>query len=129
MPDPSSRYLPYPYVIYLNRPCETLSGGFTEVAGLSHGAHSVGDVTLKPGVVNTTDLWSWIATARGSGASAKRVAIVTLRNRAGAPVRSWKLTNAKPKHYTGPPLGGKGGDTAMEELVLSYEGIELVPPH
>lgn len=125
----ASPYLSYPYVIYLNRPCETVFGGFTGVVGLSHGLNKTGDVTLKRGVVNTADLWNWLAAARGSSASANCVAVVTLRNQAGAPITSWKLSNAKPKHYTGPTLGGKGGDTSMEELVLSSESIELIPPH
>jgi hypothetical protein len=55
---------------------------------------------------------------------------VTLRDETGTPIISWKFTKAMPVRYKGPPLGGKGsGDCAIEELVLSAESIELVPPH
>jgi len=111
-----------------------LLGGFQEVSGLTHthmripGVHKTGDVTLKRGVVDTSSLWSWISEARGGASIPRHDAVIILRDEAGNPVQSWKLTNAKPVRYTGPSLGGHGGDVAMEELVLSSESIELVPP-
>jgi|SRR5579871_150794 len=111
-------------------------GGFEEASGPETGplmkipgVHKLGDVTLKRGVVNSSGLWNWLTQARHAGPSTTWDAIVTLRNESGQPILSWKLKNAKPKKYTGPALGGKGGgDTAIEELVLSHESIELVPP-
>jgi phage tail-like protein len=136
-----------------------LLGGFSEVTGLANihfgyrgpvelrraggqggifsagqpqklsGMDRVNDVTLKRGVVNSSDLWSWILAARTSPASARAEAIVTLRNEAGQPVKRWKLSNATPSRYGGATLGGKGGtDVAIEELVLSAENIQIVPP-
>ena len=110
-------------------------GGFQEVAGLTHahtkipGVHTVNDVTLKRGVVDSSSLWSWIVQARGEGSAIRHDVIIVLRNEAGNPVQGWKLSSARPKKYTGPTLGGHGGDVAMEELVLSAESIELLPPH
>lgn len=100
-------------------------------AGLMQGARTSGkvnDVTLKRGVVSAGDLWNWIAAVRGAGGAGKCDATVTLRNEAGAPVMTWKLSQAMPVRYTGPPLGGHGGDVAIEELVLCAELIEIVPP-
>ena len=113
-----------------------LVGGFSDVSGLTgptnpqklSGAHKVGDVTLKRGVVDSSNLWDWISQARHQGAIPLRDAIITLRDRSNQPVQSWKLHHAVPKKYTSPVLGGKGGSTAMEELVLSSETIEIVPP-
>lgn len=142
----------YSYVIYLNRPsgANSVFGGFTAADGLSGGVQlssyrpgnvpsghpirlggtqKVNDVTLKRGVVNTSDLWNWINAARTGAAAARTNATITLRNEAGQPMQSWKLTNALPVHYSGPKLGGKGGnDTAIESLILSAENIEIVPP-
>jgi len=39
-------------------------------------------------------------------------------------VRKWILQAVVPLKYTGPTLAGKGGDVAMEEVVLSSEGIQ-----
>ena len=110
-------------------------GGFQEVSGLTgpvlkiRGVHTVGDVTLKRGMVDTSSLWNWITQARGDQSPIRHNATIVLRNEAGNPVQSWKLTNAKPRKYTGPTLGGSGNDVAIEELTLSAESIEIVPPH
>ena|SRR5688572_3905626 len=121
-------------------------GGFSDVSGLSSeltmaeyrngnekenhvrkvpGVHKVGDVTLKRGLVNSTDLWNWISAVRRNGYDEKKTVVITLCNEAGAPVQKWTLTKAAPMKYTGPTLAAKGGgDVAMEELVLSSEGME-----
>ncbi len=152
------RSVPYPsfnYVVYLSHPAglRTPLGGFSEVIGLkqspavyrsgesggnlgvrnitgTRGIHNVGDITLKRGVVSVGDLWSWMAAARNSGSATHLSATVTLRDEAGTAIISWKFAKAMPVHYKGPALGGNGsGDCAIEELVLSAESVELVPPH
>ncbi len=93
------------------------------------GIHKVGDVTLKRGIVNSQSMWEWINQARVSGSENKPDATITLRNEAGQPVQSWKLSRVLPMKYTGPTLMAKGGgEVAMEELVLSVEGIEITVP-
>jgi phage tail-like protein len=113
-----------------------LVGGFSDVSGLSvpanpqklSGPHKAGDVTLKRGVIDCSTLWDWISQARNQGAISLGDAIITLQNGPNHPVQSWKLHKAVPKKYTGPILGGKGGSAPMEELVLSSDTIEMVPP-
>jgi phage tail-like protein len=80
-------------------------------------------------MVDPSSLWNWITQARGDQSPIRHNATIVLRNEAGNPVQSWKLTNAKPRKYTGPTLGGSGNDVAIEELTLSAESIEIVPPH
>jgi len=122
-------------------------GGFSEVAGpqiqitpaeyragqegVNHPEkiqtiQKVSDVTLKRGVVDSSQLWSWIQAARTQGANAKRNVSITLRNESGQPVITWNLQKVVPVKYTGPNLAGKGGgDVAIEELVLSSEQLIL----
>jgi len=148
----ATRTAPYPaynYIVNLNGPRnpEQLLGGFSDVSGLnteihiseyrdgneaeSHvrkmpGSHKVGDVTLKRGVVDSSDLWAWITQTETTGVLAQRDVVITLRDEAGNSVQSWKLRNVVPMKYTGPTLAGKGGgEVAMEELVLSAEGFEI----
>ncbi|MGG6297032.1 phage tail protein [Leptolyngbya sp. AN02str] len=91
------------------------------------GVHKVGDVTLKRGIINSSDLWTWIQAVRRTGVLAKREVKITLQDETGEAVESWTLQGAFPLKYTGPTLAGKGGgDVAMEELVLASDGIELV---
>jgi len=116
-------------------------GGFSEVTGLdaettaidyregADDAKHVGksprprksaSVILKRGVMASGQLSAWIRQA------ARRDFVVTLRDEKGAPVRRWILRGAWPQKWTGPSLAAKGGgDVAMEELVLSSEGIDL----
>jgi phage tail-like protein len=150
----ASRTAPYPsynYIVNLNGPRdpEKLLGGFSDVSGLSTeihiseyrdgneaephvrkipGSHKVGDVTLKRGVVDSSDLWAWFTETENTGILAQRDVIITLRDEASNPVQSWKLRNVVPMKYTGSTLTGKGaGEVAMEELVLSAEGFEINP--
>lgn len=90
------------------------------------GIHKVSDVTLKRGIVNSTDLWAWLADVRRNSTEAKREVKITMRDETGNDVESWILRGAFPMKYTGPTLAGKGGgDVAMEELVLAADGIVM----
>lgn len=149
MPDRTAPYPAYNYLVDIGgRDPNQPLGGFSDVSGLSTdihmseyrdgnerephvrkipGSHKVGDVTLKRGIVNSSDLWNWISDTRTNGYSAKRDVTITLRDEANKPVQAWKLRSVAPMKYTGPTLAGKGaGDVAMEELVLSAEGFEIV---
>jgi phage tail-like protein len=147
-----TRSLPYPsynYIVDLkgSRDPDKPLGGFSDIAGLkteihiseyrdgndkaNHvhklaGMHTVGDVTLKRGLVDSSDLWDWITDARNNGVSAQRDVTITMRDEANNPVQIYKLFAVTPKGYTGPTLSGKGtGDLAIEELVLAPEGFEI----
>ena len=90
------------------------------------GIHKVSDVTLKRGIVNSKTLWEWISESRTAGPAAQRVVKISLLDEAHMPVQSWLLRGCVPMKYTGPTLAGKGGgDVAMEEIVLSAEGVEI----
>jgi len=149
MPNRTVPYPSYNYLVDLKGPRdpEKPLGGFSDVSGLKtelhiseyrdgndvanyvhkySGMHTTSDVTLKRGVVDTSDLWDWISDARSNGASAQRDVTITLRDEANNPVQIFKLYSVTPKAYTGPTLSGKGaGDVAVEELVLAPETIEI----
>lgn len=120
-------------------------GGFSDVSGLmseltiaeyragddpeNHvrkiaGTHKVGDVTLKRGLINSQDVWAWITAARDQGPTAKKSVVIRLLDEKRTPVQTWTLQGALPLKWTGPTLAAKGGgEVAMEELVLSCEGL------
>src|SRR3954447_2490556 len=120
-------------------------GGFSDVSGLDMevsyseyrngneqvntarkvpNTHKLGDVTLKRGLVGSTDLFTWLRATRDGTMDARDIKI-TLLDEAHNPVAAWRLHRAQPKKWTGPTLAGKGGgDVAMEELQLAHEGIE-----
>jgi phage tail-like protein len=148
-----TRTVPYPAYNYLvsiqkyGRAPDQPLGGFSEVSAMKtelhiseyrdgndpanyvhkySGMHTTADVTLKRGVVDSSDMWTWITDARTNGASAQQDVTITLRDEANNPVQVLKLYNVTPKGYTAPALNGKGtGDLAIEELVLAAETIEV----
>jgi phage tail-like protein len=149
MPDRITPYGAFNFLVNLGGsvgPDEPL-GGFSDVSGIgtemtvaeyrngndreNHvrkvpGVHKVADVTLKRGIVNSTDLWEWIEDVRRRGVLGQRTVVITLRDETGTDVQSWTLRGVIPLKYTGPTLAAKGGgDVAMEELVLSAEALEL----
>ena len=82
------------------------------------------EVTLKRGLVGSTDLFDWLKTVRDGTADPRNVTI-TLLDEARQTVATFKLIKAQPKKWTGPTLAAKGGgEVAMEELHLVHEGIE-----
>jgi phage tail-like protein len=149
MADRVAPYGAFNFLVDLKGPIgpEEPLGGFSDVSGINleitiseyrsgrdkenyvrkiPGIHKVGDVTLKRGVVNSKDLWDWMDLTRRTGVAAKRDVVITLRNEVGAPVESWTLRGVSPMKYTGPTLAAKGGgEVAIEELVLSAEGIDF----
>ena len=149
MPDRVTPYGAFNFLVNLNGPVgpDEPLGGFSDVSGLSTdvtiaeyrngnekenhvrkvpGLHKVSDVTLKRGIVNSQDLWEWIEDVRVNGPHAQRNVVITLRDEAGNDIQAWILRNCVPMKYSGPTLAAKGGgDVAMEELVLSVEGLDL----
>lgn len=85
------------------------------------------DVTLKRGVMGAADLFNWIKAIRDGDRSKdqffKTVTIKMMAEDRVTTVMEWKLMNARPMKYTGPALNGKSNDVAMQELVLSSEGV------
>jgi phage tail-like protein len=150
MPDRTTPYGAFNFLVNLNGSIgeDQPLGGFSDVSGLgteitiaeyrhgndrvNHvrkvpGVHKVSDVTLKRGIVNSTDLWEWITQSQVQSVGAKRTVVITLRDEAGNPVQKWTLGGVVPMKYTGPTLAAKGGgDVAMEELVLSSESLDTV---
>lgn len=150
MADRTTPYGAFNFLVNLNRGVgpDSPLGGFSDVSGLGFeitmaeyrngnekenhvrkvvGMHKVPDVTLKRGIVNSSDLWDWVKDTQRKGANDPKTNVsITLRDEEGNAVQTWELLGVVPMKYTGPTLAAKGGgDVAMEELVLSAEGMNL----
>jgi phage tail-like protein len=149
MSDRTTPYLAFNFLVFLSGNSGTQPlGGFSDVSGLSTeiteaeyragnypenhvakfpGIYKTGDVTLKRGLMRTTDAYDWLDATRQTGIAAERPSvIITLLDEARTQVAQWKLLAVLPKKMTGPTLAAKGGaDVAMEEIVLSAEKIEF----
>lgn len=139
-----SPYSAFNFLVEING--ENISAGFSEISGIgaeitlaeyregtdkqNHvrkipNMNKVSDVTLKRGIIKSKDLWDWVDLIRTKGWEGQRDVSITLMDESHEnAVSKWVLQRAIPIKYTGPSLNAKGGtDVAMEELVLSAEGI------
>lgn len=144
MAERTSPYSAFNFLVEFNG--QNVSAGFSEVTGIgaeitvaeyregtdkeNHvrkipNVNKVGDVTLKRGIIKSKDLWDWVDLVRDKGWEGQRDVSITLLDEGHEnTVSRWVLQNAVPTKYTGPSLNAKGGtDVAMEELVISAEGI------
>jgi phage tail-like protein len=82
------------------------------------------EVTLKRGLVGSTDIFDWLKAVSEGQYQPRSVQIVVL-DEARDPVLTLVLKNAQPKKWVGPTLAAKGGgEVLMEELHLVHEGID-----
>ena len=90
------------------------------------GLNKATDVTMKRGVIGALNLYNWLNEIRNGDQSALRTVTVQLQSEDHTSVvQTWKLLRARiVKHVSG-PLNARGGDVAMEEMVLAYERLEM----
>ncbi len=90
------------------------------------GLNKSSDVTLKRGVVGSLNLYKWLDDIRNGNQNAYKTVMIHLQNEDHSTiVQSWKLLRARIIKHTSGPMNAKGTDVAMEELVLSYERLEM----
>lgn len=92
----------------------------TKIPGLTHYA----DVHFKRGVIGSTDLFAWFSRI-STGQNETKTVVVTLLNEQREAVYRWTLRNAKPVSYRGARLEATHCAVAIEELVLTHEGIQV----
>jgi hypothetical protein len=95
--------------------------GFSEVLGIGFEPEKrrVTEVTLRRGAGVDDALWRWARKPE------RRTVVITLLNAAHEAVCRYVLQNAMPIKVSGPDLDARGTEVAMEEVVLSAEGIEV----
>jgi phage tail-like protein len=137
-------YPEFPYCVELTPSSGAKAlGWFSQVDGLPQpfggnpethpntdvGLRRYGEITLKRGFVQNSQLWNGYTSVRTGGSTVERSPVlITLRDETGQPVARWQIREATPKRWIGPTQLDKGdSDVAIEELVLFAEDIELVP--
>ncbi len=80
------------------------------------------NLTLKKGITDSAELWSWYRDVMNGRIQRKQVDVV-LMNSAGEERRRWKLQNAYPVKWTGPDMKAAASEVAVETLELAHEGL------
>jgi phage tail-like protein len=82
-------------------------------------------ITLKRGLVASSDTLEWFREAADGGTAAARTVRIDLVAEDGdSHVASWELVNARPVRIVGATTAGPAGETAIEELVLLVEALD-----
>ena len=89
------------------------------------GLHRVHDVTLKRGVIGSTTLFTWFRAGTLGQADRRDVTIRLLNEDHTDVVFTWRLVRAWPVKYVVTSLNATSSDVAIEELVLTCEGIDV----
>ncbi|HET9921150.1 MAG TPA: phage tail protein [Ktedonobacteraceae bacterium] len=93
------------------------------------GPFAYGQLTLKRGMTATFDLWDWFnATLQDGRLRAKRAEVVLLAADGTTERARFMLKRCMPVKLKAPPLNGKDGIIAIEELQLAYESLTLKKP-
>lgn len=125
---------------------DTIRGSFSDVSGLNSEVtyaeyregtdarnhvrkiptlYKVGDITLKRGLIGSLDLWRWLELVRTGKQDARATVVIQLCSEDNVVVGTWVMQSARPSKWTGPTLGAKSTEVAMEELVFVAEDIEF----
>lgn len=86
------------------------------------GLTKYGNITLKWGVTDSTDMYKWIEEAVNGKIERKTVTIISI-NEEGGDVATWQVIEAWPAKYTAPNFNAKGNEVAIESLELAHEGL------
>ena len=90
------------------------------------GLNKCSDVTLKRGIIGSLNLYQWLNQIRNGDQAAYRTVTIQLQSEDHTSVvQTWKLLRARIIKHTSGPFDARGGDVAMEEIVLAYERLEM----
>lgn len=118
------------------------AGGFSEVSGFDAsidvieyregnyeqtpmklpGLKKYGNITLKKGVTDNTELYTWIL-AGIRGEVERKTITITLLDESNTAVARWMVINAWPVKYTAPDFNATASEVAIETLEIAHEGM------
>ena len=82
-------------------------------------------VTLKRGLLGSTDLWDWWKQAREDQPNVDRNVSITLLDEERSAVWIWHFRNAFPVNYRVTPLDASCSDIVIEELTLTFDSMDI----
>ena len=121
----------------------SVGGYFTEVSGLEvkveaidyreggaapavrklAGRVSYGDITLKWGLTESTEMWDWLMTAVNGNVERREVSIILLKPDGQGEQTRWNLHNAWATEWRGAKLDATAQGAAIASLVVTHEGL------
>ena len=90
------------------------------------GKTTYSDITLKAGMTDSKELWTWRLQVIEGKFQRKNGSIVVFDLANKTEVARWNFVNAWPTKWDGGSFNAKGNDVAIETLVLAHEGLSRV---
>jgi phage tail-like protein len=124
---PEHPYAQFNFLLDLGSGAAGPHAGFQECSSIKKltGLNKSADVTLKRGVINSALLQQWLDQIRKHNKARHRTVKIIVQDEEHKIVQTWKLLRARIIKHVGGPLNAKGGDVAIEELVIAYERLNL----
>ena len=90
------------------------------------GKTTYSDITLKAGMTDSKDLWTWRQQVIEGKFQRKNGSIVVFDLANKTEVARWNFVSAWPTKWDGGSFNAKGNEVAIETLVLAHEGLTRV---
>lgn len=85
------------------------------------------NITLKRGITDTMDAWTWRFNVENGDVEGNRFGgSITMLDHDNEPVAMWTFDRAWPTKLSGPAPKAGDNAVAIEEIVLAHEGIRRV---
>jgi len=79
-------------------------------------------LTLKRGITNSMDLWTWY-NGTGSGKIERKDGAIVMLDAAGEDAWRWNFTGAYPVQWAGPDFKADSSAIAFESVTLEHHGL------
>ena len=101
------------------------SGGANDHAYRVPGIINYANLTLKRGVTDNFDLWTWFADSIANPFLRANAEVVMLAEDGSTERARFQLSRCLPAKLKAPALNAKDGTIAIEEFQLAYEKLQL----
>ena len=101
------------------------SGGANDHAYRVPGIINYANLTLKRGVTDNFDLWTWFANSIADPFLRANAEVVMLAEDGSTERARFQLSRCLPAKLKAPALNAKDGTIAIEEFQLAYEKLQL----
>ncbi len=82
------------------------------------------NITLKRGITDNMDIWDWRdMVVNGQVDGARRNGSIVMFDQSLSEVARWNFENAWPLKVSGPTVKSDSNEFAVEELVITHEGL------
>jgi phage tail-like protein len=81
-----------------------------------------GEVTLRKGLTQRTDLFDWCY-GFSQGVARRKDGVITLHNAAHKPFMAWGFRRGLPTRYAAPTLNAQQSAVAIESITITHEGL------